>query len=617
MMNQPTFAPKINKNVVVDMGPGNVVERAMAWEASKERKRVNQIHEQRIKESLQATHTPIINRRSELLVAGTRTEDVASHLYKLAPALRVQREEMQEQQLLDSVPGNPAITRMAAGLRREGPVGERLYANAVEQQRRHRERIAQAEQERVERAKAAAEYSHSKAQGAMRKMTNDGDVPQGHSLYNRAQNTLRKKDKQRQLESKAQQAKARPRLSKRSLKLAADLGNPKERLTKLRPTQVRELQMLAIKREINMFEQENVGSRTQSHHADSHKGHLPSDTMDPELTFSPQVNPISERIASMKNSRKNLYPGEEKIDFGDRLHRDHKTWHKGLDALRQEKLDKELAECTFTPDREKSKRTYERIGVGTVSYGDKGSERPEQRLNKWLRKRDQKIERKMKEMHDSKVSGCTFQPNLARRTGGGGAGTNKVRAGTGVPSNAGRRVAWNKQRRATQQFNMLQKLSNNDYNIIHSPYMEKGGGAADGEAKGGGALSPNGEEEERRLRKESVARRKRETEEEARQRRREESERKHMIRMKKAHESRRHQRASVILNQFRDPYTVSGNTNPDLKSIGAAVGEDTTTMGLVVASEPGTGEGDGGERSYGNVLRRPVSPGAIDIHETF
>ena len=142
-------------------------------------------------------------------------------------------------------------------------------------------------------------------------------------------------------------------------------------------------------------------------------------------------------------------------------------------------------------------------------------------------------------------------------------------------------------------------------------------GAADGEAKGGGALSPNGEEEERRLRKESVARRKRETEEEARQRRREESERKHMLRMKKAHESRRHQRASVILNQFRDPYTVSGNTNPDLKSIGAAVGEDTTTMGLVVASEPGTGEGDGGERSYGNVLRRPVSPGAIDIHETF
>ena len=329
--------------------------------------------------------------------------------------------------------------------------------------------------------------------------------------------------------------------------------------------------------------------------------------MDPELTFSPQVNPISERIASLKNSRKNLYPGEEKIDFGERLHRDHKTWHKGLDALRKEKLDKELAECTFTPDREKSKRTYEQVGMGTVSYGGKSNERPEQRLNKWLRKRDQKIERKMKEMHDSKVSGCTFQPNLGRRKKEDI--TKKVRVGTGVPSNSKRRVEWNKQRRATQQYAIMKRLSENDHNIISSPYME----TTAGEDKEPEVV------DERQRRKESVKQRKQETEEEARRRRREESERKHLLRMKKAHESRRHERASVILNQFRDAYTVSGNTNPDLNSIGAGTGEETTAMSIAISSSAETEENKSSKRrlSYDNSLRKPVSPGAIDIHETF
>ena len=93
MLKQPTFTPTINKNLVVEMGPGSVVERTMAWEASKERKRLNSVHEQRLKESLQATHTPTINQRSARLVAGTRREDVATHLYKLAP---VQRSEMRK-----------------------------------------------------------------------------------------------------------------------------------------------------------------------------------------------------------------------------------------------------------------------------------------------------------------------------------------------------------------------------------------------------------------------------------------------------------------------------------------------------------------------------------------
>ena len=62
--------------------------------------------------------------------------------------------------------------------------------------------------------------------------------------------------------------------------------------------------MLSIKREIKDYEKAHVASRRQSHHMK--KGHLPSDILDPELTFQPQVNKISVRIAKTKNAVKNL-----------------------------------------------------------------------------------------------------------------------------------------------------------------------------------------------------------------------------------------------------------------------------------------------------------------------
>ena len=167
-----------------------------------------------------------------------------------------------EEKFYEEVPGNPAITRMAAQLQREGPIGDRLYNSAVEQQQRHRERVERAELEKIERAKAAAAF-HSNTQRDLRNLAsrgvgrgggnidnqNDGGntAPQGHSLYNRAQQVLKKKDKLRQLESKAKEAQARPRLSKRSLRIANKLEKPSERLTKHTKQQMRELQMLSIK----------------------------------------------------------------------------------------------------------------------------------------------------------------------------------------------------------------------------------------------------------------------------------------------------------------------------------------------------------------------------------
>ena len=224
--------------------------------------------------------------------------------------------------------------------------------------------------------------------------------------------------------------------------------------------------MLSIKREIKDYESPCSFTKTVAPHK---KGHLPSDILDPELTFQPQVNKISVRIAKTKNAVKNLEEGERKIDFGERLHRDHKTWHKDLEALRQEKLDKELAECTFQPNRSKSKRTYRQLGMGGSSYRGVGviNDTPEHRLNKWLRKRDQKIERKMKERHDSSLKGCTFEPNAHKRE----QRLEKKQPGSGAPENSKHRIKWNKERRASQRQVMMKKIAEDDYNIISSPHI--------------------------------------------------------------------------------------------------------------------------------------------------
>ena len=604
------------------------------------------MYETRSKESAEATHKPQINNRSKQLVAGKRYEDVSEYLYSLAPAQRMHMENMKEEKFYEEVPGNPAITRMAAQLQREGPIGDRLYNSAVEQQQRHRERVERAELEKIERAKAAAAF-HSNTQRDLRNLAsrgggrgnidnqNDGgnSAPQGHSLYNRAQQVLKKKDKLRQLESKAKEAQARPRLSKRSLRIANKLEKPSERLTKHTKQQMRELQMLSIKREINDYERNNVGARQQSHH--NKKGHLPSDILDPELTFQPQVNKISERIAKTKNAVKNLQKGERKIDFGERLHRDHKTWHKDLHRLRKEKEDKELAECTFQPNRSKSKRTYQKMGMGNGTTNSNRmnnnmmNDAPEYRLNKWLRKRDQKIERKIKERNDGYLKGCTFEPNVDRRQ----SRVRKKKAGSGAPENSKHRVAWNKERRASQRFSMVQKIAENDYNIISSPYISNEMSYEDDDD----VENSNVVEQDRMNRQYNNNRtppRSRngnkppETPEQARERRRQESEKKHMLRMRKAHANRRHQRASNIRNQLRDPYSVSGNTNPDWKAIGAGgfafksfeakeTAKDAERKRIAMHNNY-IQQNNNKKDKYSHVIKPPVSAGEyLDLHETF
>ena len=89
----------------IDVGPGNVIERTRAWEASKERKRIHAMYERRSRESAEATHTPTINERSRQLVAGKRYEDVTDYLYNLAPAQRMNMANRIEEDFYETVPG--------------------------------------------------------------------------------------------------------------------------------------------------------------------------------------------------------------------------------------------------------------------------------------------------------------------------------------------------------------------------------------------------------------------------------------------------------------------------------------------------------------------------------
>ena len=95
-----------------------------------------------------------------------------------------------------------------------------------------------------------------------------------------------------------------------------------------------------------------------------------------------------------------------------------------------------------------------------------------------------------------------------------------------------------------------------------------------------------------------------------------------------AHENRRHQRASNIRNQLRDPYSVSGNTNPDWKAIGAGgfafksfeakeTAKDAERKRIAMHNNY-IQQNNKKNDKFNHVIKPPVSAGEyLDLHETF
>ena len=119
---------------------------------------------------------------------------------------------------------------------------------------------------------------------------------------------------------------------------------PLVRLSKMTPTQKRELQIWKIRRDLDA---EQLRDARDLPHQKGSGFHL-SDLNDEELTFQPAVNPISAQIAAVRNTLSGL------TDVGDRLHAESKTWRKkSVEQLSKELEEKEMKECTFKPNTKK------------------------------------------------------------------------------------------------------------------------------------------------------------------------------------------------------------------------------------------------------------------------
>jgi hypothetical protein len=340
-----------------------------------------------------------------------------------------------------------------------------------------------------------------------------------------------------------------------SVKLVEGREEPLVRLAQMTPTQKRELQIWKIRRDL---EAEQLRDARDLPHQKGSGFHL-SDLNDEELTFQPAVNPLSAQIAAVRNSSSGM------TNVSDRLHAESKTWRKkSIAQLKKQLQEEEMKECTFTPNTKKSRKTFHTslgydVGGADEEKSEKGArsstDTPD-RLSRWQEQRDRKILKMQTEKAQKVNEHCTFQPNLNRAVHANPNTVVKVLAGNNGPTNTRRRslVQQNnnedRQRRASQAFYARQKTAQAEAERLRTalsphkplhmhPTLHSKTAAhviANQEIGDGTARSPVDQ---------------------------------HMNRMVKARANRALRRNSQLKNQLRNPWSISGSTNPDFISVNA------------------------------------------------
>ena len=195
--NGPTFRPHINSDKDMERvlpGEGDLSQRLETWRTRRNERRIEAQNKIIQEQEALMRETPEINAYSheladELIADGKRHPDVSEHLYSLAPEFDKKVEWMKAQRMAAEVPTTPAITKMAKDLEREGPVGDRLYEAALET--RAKLQKARADAVASDDIKAARGCATPEMKAKQRSKVI------GHSLYERAVNTRKKKDTMR------------------------------------------------------------------------------------------------------------------------------------------------------------------------------------------------------------------------------------------------------------------------------------------------------------------------------------------------------------------------------------------------------------------------------------
>eukprot|EP00899_Mesostigma_viride_P024777 jgi/Mesvir1/5484/Mv15532-RA.1 len=142
--------------------------------------------------------------------------------------------------------------------------------------------------------------------------------------------------------------------------------------------------------------------------------------LNPELTFHPQINPRSETIVRGQEAARasSQDRNQQETEYYERLYRlflDHDKTQAKREAIRQEREEAQLRECTFNPSLCERSRNF-------AAFWDPFLDR----VAAWQENRDRKVERHRQEVAESELVGCTFRPQLIdaswRYTGPGARG---------------------------------------------------------------------------------------------------------------------------------------------------------------------------------------------------
>ena len=307
--------------------------------------KLDQKRQEKLDEELDQLRSPQLSKKSQIIVKNKREGKVEDRLMQEAVKRKQDASEREAKLKLEAKQKSmPAITPLAAGLKREGDVGERLWD------------YQKVYQEKKESLKKEIDCEPIKTVPK----TNKTNV---ESRYLKpAKSTVQ-----------AEEFSYKPEISERSAKIAAKLGESKDRLLQKPAPKVQEDNECTFTPSINKNDTdnkiwwENLYQQSRIIQEKKEKQKEVSDKMkeDPECTFKPKISNHS----SMK---------ENPDDRIKKLQEWQKAREDRMKQFRDQNSNKDLEGCTFAPKI--NKNVVPAVQAKTVNTPNKFLQR--QQLNK-------------------------------------------------------------------------------------------------------------------------------------------------------------------------------------------------------------------------------------------
>jgi len=368
--NPGEHQPVINsRSRVLESGVGHVACIGWGEDLKKHKEHIREAYEEQELAALQ--EQPTIGARSKKLAQKTRGDAaIEDSLLQRAADSKAKKQERAEQMDMEECPHQPKITSYAAGLAREGPVSERLYAKSFEYRAKKEEQQQQQMREIQEMARrtprltnsAELEYVHSP------RYTDSGGVPIEIDLQRREQERQSRIQEAAEMREREEALLHYPKINTMSDLIANQL--PEDSIERL----------LKPKKE-----------------------YVYEEPVDTNLTFHPQLNARSVAINAKKVAR------GEVVDVGrnEFLYQKDEENKLKLEQARKAAEDKELEECTFQP----------RINRNSAAMAPSSTHSVVTRTAQWQKQRMARLRQQREEIEMKEKESCTFQPSIGSYKG--------------------------------------------------------------------------------------------------------------------------------------------------------------------------------------------------------